>query len=98
MRIVVLHGFNSSSVMNPENINDAARYAFLGGNAVRGEIEDADIIIGVWPPDPEAIVVKAPDGATVETVTFPHMQKPQLKGSITAEEFTAAVQARASER
>lgn len=82
MRVVICHGFTSSSVMDPtwtEGRNESPFTSddFIGGAKIREQIEDADIIIGIWPPTDEAIVIKAPEGVAIETVTFPHARDPQ---------------------
>lgn len=96
MRIVILHGFTSSAVLDHQFSRDSefTHDEYLGGNALRPDIEDADIIVGVWPPDDEAIIVKCPEGVEIETVTFPHLGRPTLNGSQTAEEFNAAIASR----
>lgn len=91
MRIVILHGFNSSSVVDPES-DEASRYGYMGGEEMRKQIDNADVIIGVWPPDDVAVVLQAPPSVTIECVTFPHAKPPELHGSITAQAFQAKIQ------
>lgn len=98
MRIVILHDFRSSGVVDPfyatDTHADEHTYGYMGGKVMRAEVEDADIIIGIWPPNREAIIVKCPEGITVDTVAFPHLQKPQLLPSTSAEDFGREIQER----
>lgn len=85
MNIIVVTGFTSSD----DYTNQSGR-----SRLAPDLIEDADVVIGIWPPKGEAIVLRAPEGVTIGAVQAHHMKPPTRHGSITPEQFQAEIDSR----
>lgn len=101
MRIVILTGFTSSSVVTPLHerygSNDDGHHDFMGGKNFRPQIEDADVIVAVWPPDDRPIVIKAPEGVTIEAARWRHLEDPKVVASTTGDVIQAEIEQQARE-
>lgn len=86
MKVVILSGASSSSAYVAAQQFEGHDY-YMGGEEMRQQIQDADLIFAVWPPDDEPIILKAPEGVEVVGVRFPWNEKPTLHASITEDEF-----------
>lgn len=89
MKIVILSGFTSSSVFDPDSNfrEDESSYAFMGGRDFRSQFDDADVVIAVWSPSSEPIVIDMPDGVEVKGAVWKHMTPPRLVDAVTPQEW-----------
>lgn len=72
MKIVILTGATSSSVFGgsiggPDDDGDHTA-DYLHGEAGRAYVEDADVIVAVWPPSKEPIICRAPEGVEIQAL------------------------------
>lgn len=72
MRIVILTGPTSSSVLggsisSPDEADDHTE-DYLHGDEGRRLIGDADVVVGIWPPSDQPIVVRAPEGVEIQAL------------------------------
>lgn len=76
MRVVILTGGTSSGVfggMTPAPGEDGHDPEWWDGEYLHGEhgrelIGDADLVVAVWAPSDEPIIVRAPEGVTVQAL------------------------------
>lgn len=67
MRIVILAGTSSSSVFGGNTGGETPDYLY--GEEGRALVGDADVVVAVWSASGEPVVVRAPEGVTVEALS-----------------------------
>jgi hypothetical protein len=86
MRIVILTGHTSSATFIA---NDGCRDRdYMHGPEWRARVEDADVIVSVWPPDDEPVLLKAPPGVTVQSLDHSHKHGVRLLDSMSEDEWS----------